>query len=189
MPYVQVGRTHSFLGKRLWEILCSLQDFGVGRMVVRSRFERYPEVCYYRIVTAKPQMDNGRPHMDEDNMRGRVTAEQIFRGKNMGIVDISKASYKTDFRLIHKHEEAKYLQKAKESSPCDVRIFPQTMDMPPLLKLFAEREGHSATTLKVNLNSKKHNNCRIAKDGETPNVSLSIALGSPASPELYEGVL
>lgn len=71
----------------------------------------------------------------QDNMRGRVTAEQIFRGKNMGIVDISKASYKTDFRLIHKHEEAKYLQKAKESSPCDVRIFPQTMDMPPLLKV------------------------------------------------------
>ncbi|XP_027231581.1 uncharacterized protein mRpS34 [Penaeus vannamei] len=189
MPYVQVGRTHSFLGKRLWEILCSLQDFGVGRMVVRSRLERYPEVSYFRIVSAEPQMDQGRPHMDEDNMRGKVLAEQIFRGKNMGIVNLSKTSYKTDFRLIHKHEEAKYLQKAEESIPCDVKIFPQTMEMPPLLKMFAEREGHSATTLKVNMNASKYNNSRIAKDGETPNVNLSIGLGSPASPELYEGVL
>lgn len=56
-------------------------------------------------------------------------------------------------------------------------------------QMFAEREGHSATTLKVNMNASKYNNCRIAKDGETPNVNLSIGLGSPASPELYEGVL
>lgn len=55
--------------------------------------------------------------------------------------------------------------------------------------MFAEREGHSATTLKVNMNASKYNNSRIAKDGETPNVNLSIGLGSPASPELYEGVL
>lgn len=71
----------------------------------------------------------------QDNMRGKVLAEQIFRGKNMGIVNLSKTSYKTDFRLIHKHEEAKYLQKAEESIPCDVKIFPQTMEMPPLLKV------------------------------------------------------
>ncbi|XP_042892082.1 uncharacterized protein LOC122266406 [Penaeus japonicus] len=189
MPFVQVGRTHSFLGKRLWEILGSLQDFGVGRMVVRSRFERYPEACYYRIVSAEPEMDNGRPHMDEDNMRGKVTAEQIFRGKNMGTVDLSKVSYKTDFRLIHKHEEAKYSQRVEGSLPRDVKIYPQTMDMPPLLKMLAEREGHSATTLKVNLNTRKRNISRIAKEGETPNVSLTIGLGTPASPELYEGVL
>lgn len=34
-------------------------------MVVRSRFERYPEPCFYRIVSAEPEFDTGRPHMDE----------------------------------------------------------------------------------------------------------------------------
>lgn len=54
----------------------------------------------------------------------------------MGTVDLSKVSYKTDFRLIHKHEEAKYSQRVEGSLPRDVKIYPQTMDMPPLLKVW-----------------------------------------------------
>ena len=57
MPYVYVGKRNFFLGKTLWEIVGNLQNFGVGRMLVRSKFERYPEVTYYRIVKANPLMD------------------------------------------------------------------------------------------------------------------------------------
>ena len=57
MPYVYVGKRNFFLGKTLWEIVGNLRNFGVGRMLIRSKFERYPEVTYYRIVKANPLMD------------------------------------------------------------------------------------------------------------------------------------
>lgn len=45
-----VGRTTDFKGKSLWEIVGCLKNFGVGRVVVRSVFERYPEPSFMRIV-------------------------------------------------------------------------------------------------------------------------------------------
>lgn len=45
-----VGRTTDFKGKTLWEIVGSLKNFGVGRVVVRNMFQRYPEPCYMRIL-------------------------------------------------------------------------------------------------------------------------------------------
>jgi len=45
-----VGRTTDFKGKTLWEIVGNLKNFGVGRIVVRSMFERYPESSYMKIV-------------------------------------------------------------------------------------------------------------------------------------------
>lgn len=44
------GRTTDFRGKTLWELVGSLKNFGVGRVVARSMFERYPEPCFYRIL-------------------------------------------------------------------------------------------------------------------------------------------
>lgn len=45
-----IGRTTDFKGKTLWEIVGNLKNFGVGRVVVRSMFERYPEPSYMKIV-------------------------------------------------------------------------------------------------------------------------------------------
>lgn len=45
-----VGRTTDFKGKTLWEIVGSLKNFGVGRVVVRNMFQRYPEPCFMRIL-------------------------------------------------------------------------------------------------------------------------------------------
>ncbi|XP_069953721.1 small ribosomal subunit protein mS34 isoform X2 [Cherax quadricarinatus] len=174
---------------QLWEIVGLLKDFGVGRMVVRSRFERYPEPTFYRIVSAQPEMDNGDPHKDEDNMRGKILVERVFRGKNCGVANISKAAYKTDFRLIHKHEEAKYLEAYQRcvNTSRERKIFPRTMEMPPLLKFVAKREGHASDVLQIKM-ANKNNNSRVAEEGEEPNVEVSIGLTTPHSPQLYEGV-
>ncbi|KAK3861704.1 hypothetical protein Pcinc_032363 [Petrolisthes cinctipes] len=188
MPYVLVGRTHSFYGRRLWEIVGHLKDFGAGRMVVRSRFERYPEPCFFRIVSAEPDFDTGRPHKDEDNMNGKVLVEKIFRGKNYGVIDISESAYKTDYRLIHKHEEAKYLHALETCPPRQINILPRTVEMPPLLKMVAEREGHERTVLTMET-SKNPCNARLAEEGEEPNVKISPGLGTPVSPQLYKGVI
>lgn len=48
-----VGRKTDFKGKTLWEIVGDLKDYGVGRMVVRNMFQRYPEPCYMRILNVK----------------------------------------------------------------------------------------------------------------------------------------
>lgn len=44
-----IGRQTYYRGKTLWEIVGNLKDYGVGRIVVRSIFERYPEISYMKI--------------------------------------------------------------------------------------------------------------------------------------------
>lgn len=51
MPIIKyIGRKTDFKGKTLWEIVGSLKNFGVGRIVVRSMFERYPEKSFMKIL-------------------------------------------------------------------------------------------------------------------------------------------
>ena len=50
MPIKYVGKITTYAGKPLEEILMKLNNFGVGRMVYRNKFERYPEASYYRIT-------------------------------------------------------------------------------------------------------------------------------------------
>ena len=57
MPVRYIGRPTTFRGKYLFEILRNLKNFGVGRVVVRSLYERYPEPCYYTVRAVQPEMD------------------------------------------------------------------------------------------------------------------------------------
>ena len=54
--------------------------------------------------------------------------------------------------------------------------------------MVAERDGHAARDLKVKL-GRNIKGCRVAKEGEVATRKLSLGLGTPASPELYEGVI
>lgn len=57
MPIHYIGRTTSFSGKRLYDYLSRLKDWGVGRIVYRNVFfERYPEKTYYVITQVQPHM-------------------------------------------------------------------------------------------------------------------------------------
>merc|ERR1711915_291207 len=122
-----------------------------------------------RILSARPEMDRGRAFRDEDFLKGKILVEKVFRGRNYGVVDISKAAYKTDYRLIPKHEEHKYLERTEEFKEPEMKIFPQTMEMPPLLKIVAERENHQYKELKLVI-VKQNKSYRLAEDGETANV-------------------
>ncbi|XP_046399143.1 uncharacterized protein LOC124165700 [Ischnura elegans] len=132
MPYVYIGRTTSFRGKSLWEIVGNLKNFGVGRMVVRSRFERYPEPSYMRIVKVEA-LEN------QPSRRVAVWVERVFRGrKDPEITKIMKTSYKTDYRLIPKDEEEEYVKGVKQevqstSTYSAKRVVPKEMPIPPLL--------------------------------------------------------
>lgn len=45
-----IGRTTDFQGKSLWEIVGNLKNNGVGRIVIRHMFQRYPEPSYMKIM-------------------------------------------------------------------------------------------------------------------------------------------
>ncbi|XP_076292591.1 mitochondrial ribosomal protein S34 [Lasioglossum baleicum] len=173
-----IGRTTTLKGKSLWEILGNLKNFGVGRMVIRSQYQRYPEPCYMRIlkVSALPMIGEANP----DNVRKVVAlVERTFRGETKEKpVQLESVTYKSDYVLIPKDEESRYLN-APGRLP--MRVMPSEIEFPPLLKEILIREAikregkeypvvEPKLRLKYNLTGVK--GYIVAKQQETPTVDL-----------------
>ena len=78
-----VGRTTYCEGKRLYDMLCRLKNFGVGRIVVRNHYlERYPEPTYYVIGKVMPDMSDPTQVIRLSTVRAPVlfTCEPISTG-------------------------------------------------------------------------------------------------------------
>uniref|UniRef100_A0A0K8TRT1 Putative mitochondrial ribosomal protein s34 n=1 Tax=Tabanus bromius TaxID=304241 RepID=A0A0K8TRT1_TABBR len=176
-----VGRTTDFRGKTLWEIVGNLKNFGVGRIVVRSMFERYPEPSYMKILKVEAM-----PPTEGDRLV-KVVVEKTFRGRTLPKpVVICSTSYKADYRLLPKNEETEY---CKGASKVAEKILPRTIDLPPLLKEFiSEETGNPNPTMKFHFKSGREKLSRLARDGEKPNVEVTMGLGTPLSKKLYENV-
>jgi len=60
MPRIQqIGRVTYYEGKRLFDILCRLKNFGVGRVVLRNHYvHQYPEPTYFVILKVEPDMSD-----------------------------------------------------------------------------------------------------------------------------------
>lgn len=73
----------------------------------------------------------------QERRRVRVWVEKTFRGRKLpNLVEIYRTSYKPDYQLIPKNEEANLLASvAKEHNLPDV-ILPNSIEMPPLMKEF-----------------------------------------------------
>ncbi|XP_052860872.1 uncharacterized protein LOC128267948 [Anopheles cruzii] len=172
-----IGRTNDFRGKTLWEIVGNLKNFGVGRVVVRSMFERYPEPSFMRIVKVEALPD------EKPERKVRVTVEKTFRGRTYPkLVEVESTSYKADYRLLAKHEEKSYCKLVERQE----KIFPREIELPPLLREFVTREtGKPAPMIPIRLKDGRENRYRVAKEGEQPTVPVTMNLGKPASPSLY----
>ncbi|KAG6442246.1 hypothetical protein O3G_MSEX002210 [Manduca sexta] len=139
-----VGRTTDFKGKTLWEIVGSLKNLGVGRIITRSVFERYPEATFMKIVKVETCPD-------EERRRVRVWVEKTFRGKKQPhITEIYRTSYKPDYRLIPKNEEAKLLASVKTVHDKSDVILPNRIEMPVLMKKFIVKD-HEKKGLAVSI--------------------------------------
>ncbi|XP_019560046.2 uncharacterized protein LOC109428689 [Aedes albopictus] len=171
-----IGRTTDFKGKTLWEIVGNLKNFGVGRVVVRSMFERYPEPSYMKIVKVETLPN-------EETRKVKVTVEKTFRGRTYPkLVEINSVSYKADYRLLHKHEEESYCK----AVPREEKVIPREIDLPPLLREFVQKEtGKDAPKIAIKLKPGHNNIYRLANEGEKPTVDVSMGIGNPASPRLY----
>ncbi|XP_050097034.1 uncharacterized protein LOC126578481 [Anopheles aquasalis] len=172
-----IGRTTDFRGKTLWEIVGNLKNFGVGRVVVRSMFERYPEPSFMKILKVEA-LPNEEPYR-----KVRVTVEKTFRGRKCpNPVQVESVSYKADYRLLSKHEEESYCKLVERQE----KIFPREIELPPLLRDFVAREtGKPAPMIPIKLKVGRENHYRLANEGERPTVTVTMNIGQPASPSLY----
>ncbi|XP_068618795.1 uncharacterized protein mRpS34 [Battus philenor] len=184
-----VGRTTDFKGKTLWEIVGSLKNHGVGRIIVRSVFERYPEPSFMKIVKVETCPD-------EERRRVRVWVEKTFRGRKLdNLTEIYQTSYKPDYKLIPKHEEAQLVDSIKSQHYFPDVILPRTIEMPPLMKKFIvkdhENKGMEVLeeyVMPLSYNKSPNRVYKIAEGNEKPTIKFTMGLGKPASPSLYEGV-
>uniref|UniRef100_A0A914Z4N6 28S ribosomal protein S34, mitochondrial n=1 Tax=Panagrolaimus superbus TaxID=310955 RepID=A0A914Z4N6_9BILA len=124
-------------GKFLLEILCQLRGMGIGRYVTKNEWiQKWPnQPSYLKIIKVRPAMDRWL-------QEGKVWGEWIFRGKNLGIYEFSHDLNRSDWQVIHKHDEAKYLK--NKNSMKDV-VFSETFPLPPLqiylMKKLASKGG------------------------------------------------
>ncbi|XP_018574294.1 uncharacterized protein LOC108913255 [Anoplophora glabripennis] len=193
MPYKYIGRTTDFKGKTLWEIVGNLKNFGIGRIITRGMYERYPEPSYFKIL--KVETLPNPETVSFDNVRKvRVWVEKTFRGKVFpSPIIMESATYKADYRLIPKDEEEKFCKTVVKD---ETKIFPKYFEFPPVMKELILRdmkaEGSDATDeLKLEIvynRISRKTKYRITEDGEKPNVEIVMGLGKPAAPSLYEGV-
>ncbi|KAG1682579.1 hypothetical protein GQR58_010799 [Nymphon striatum] len=161
-----IGKPALWHGKALFELLINLKDFGIGRMVVRSNFERYKEPTYFIIKKVAPKMD-------PDNKLGSAWVDMVFRG-----VQEIRNVWKTDFKLIPKCEEEMYkINHVPDSEYLQKRILPQHIDVPPLMQRILMKENNSSVPkIPMKINSTINNRAKIAEDNEKPNVSPHIAI-------------
>lgn len=111
----------------------------------------------------------------DEARRVRVTVEKTFRGRHYPKpVEIFSASYKADYQLIPKHEEAALCT----VTPTRVeKILPNEIELPPLLRTFVEKEtGVLNPKVPLKLKHTREKFYRLAKEGEQPTVEVGMGL-------------
>ncbi|XP_022667226.1 uncharacterized protein LOC111252887 [Varroa destructor] len=165
MPRIQyIGNPSTLHGKHLMRILTNLKDFGIGRLVTRSLYDKYPEPSFYVIKKV-------HPYMDDENIWAKVWVDKYYRG-TIGPRDmLLQKSMIPDYRLIPKEEEKALFDKI--TGKPRVQILPRQKEFPPLLKMVIERDLRARgieTTPKLPLvyNLDPLEPQRVAEEGEKP---------------------
>ncbi|XP_077290411.1 mitochondrial ribosomal protein S34 [Arctopsyche grandis] len=190
-----VGRTNYFKGKTLWEIVGNLKDYGVGRIIIRSVYQRYPELSYMKIVKveARPNdiiyIKQSGIDVPQNFRKVHVWVEKVFRGrKDPGLFQIESSSYKADYQLIPKDEEEKY---TTITQVLPDKTIPAFIEFPPLLKeiilLDHAQKGLPPPDLKLRLNLNRSRVNRYKTDTTNTEV-LPIDIHKPSSKKYFEGL-
>ena len=116
MPYVKVGLDAIHHGKRLFDILCNLKNFGEKRIIYSTLEQKYPEPSFYRILFAQIEMDLDKPSTfgvnssspwTQSGTASRVVTERVYRGKRYTepfnlTAELNKQMQFPDYRLVPK---------------------------------------------------------------------------------------
>ncbi|KAJ1525346.1 hypothetical protein ONE63_010164 [Megalurothrips usitatus] len=200
MPYEFYGKATPYCGKALWEILGNLKNHGVGRIVVRNQFKRYPEPSWYRILKVEGLSPEGRiqacpPVIELDEVRRvRALVDSVFRGTYRGQEWLAWPTFKPDFNLIPKEEEEAYTKVKAGELPKSFEfssILPTHGEFPPLLRELLIRDLKAQGTYNGEepmLPISFKNPVRVAQEGEAPTVRITPGLGTPVCPRLYDNI-
>ena len=90
---------------------------------------------------------------DPANYKSFAYGDRVFRGEEQG-EHLIRSCYKADWRLVPRHEEARFLECARETRPR--RVIKDTMPFPPLMQhlMTTQRKGTSVEdigTLKLSI--------------------------------------
>lgn len=116
MPYVKVGLDAIHNGKRLFDLLGNLKNFGRERIIFSTLEQKYKEPSFYRILLAQLEMDLDKPETygkDSEQpwtQRGtcsRVVTERVYRGMRYTepfnlTAELNKQMQFPDYRLVPK---------------------------------------------------------------------------------------
>ncbi|CAB3363653.1 Hypothetical predicted protein [Cloeon dipterum] len=157
----------------------------------RNRFERYPEKSWLKILEVTPiAAPKNVPIYAHDNLRlVSVKCEKYWRGKKLPTpIYVTGASYKTDYKLIPKSEEAEYCQIVDTPEQRDV--LPETADFPPLLKEILKRDKGDQLRLPLVYKRTEYNRM-LDPSGHraTSPEQINSQFGKPVAPRLHENVL
>lgn len=150
MPTVHYyGKKHTLVGKTLFEILANLRNFGLNRMLIKhEELLKYPGKRSYYIVKKV------EPVMDSQLQEGAIYAERIFKGtKFPSLVFVDEESWHTDWQLIPKHEESRYVF---ENPPTymEPQVESKSFTCPPLMDKYLKRHFNKTEsepmTIKLN---------------------------------------
>ena len=116
MPYVKVGLDPIHHGKKLFDILCNLKNFGRGRIIYSTLEQQYSEPSFYRILLAQLEMDLDNPqtygtgtgkNWVKIGTGSRVVTERVYRGMHYTTPfnltgELNKQMQFPDYRLVPK---------------------------------------------------------------------------------------
>ncbi|KFM60816.1 hypothetical protein X975_12086, partial [Stegodyphus mimosarum] len=174
MPVKVIGKKSWFVGKYLFEILCNLKNYGVGRVVVKNSYSKYPEISYYVIRKVVPMREIIGIGPDE-LLYGKVWVDEVYRGRKMeGLRLLTYDTCFTDYHLIPKEDEDKYL---KYETKDILKTLPKYDDLPPVLSELIKAKNPDVKEPKLELVYKdlsEHLVYRIAEEGETPDYKLKV---------------
>lgn len=120
----------------------------------------------------------------DNTRRVKVTVEKTFRGRQYPKpVEIFSTSYKADYELVPKHEEAAFCKIT--TVPRMEKVLPREIEMPPLLRAFVAKEtGIQNPMIPLKLKHTREKFYHLAKDGEQPTIEVGMALTKPLNDKL-----
>ena len=76
--------------------------------------------------------------------------DQVFRGRQYeGEIELTKVTYKNDFKLIPKDEEEAYLRGVLPPEELKKSVLPEYMEFPPLLRVSKYLKSYFLTIIIV----------------------------------------
>ncbi|XP_055924998.1 uncharacterized protein LOC129956961 [Argiope bruennichi] len=175
MPVKLIGKISPYTGNYLFEILNNLKNYGIGRVLMRNSYKKYPELSFYvirKVVPLRELIGVG----PEEMVYGNVWAEEVFRGRKLeGMKLIQDPTYLPDWHLIPREDEDEYLNYQSQET---VKILPKYDSLPPVLAEIARKKNPQEEPKMevVYRNLSEHLLYKIAEDGMTPDYKRKVQM-------------